>query len=271
MNFGGVNSIKNAPNNFRRGRYKNTGERILEKNYFKNKSLALIYIIFTIAAIGDAVFFTVTENMTGAICSALTVLIFSVPYFLFLIFKVRLPLFIEISYLIFAFSAEALGSGHGFYTVFPWWDVYLHTFWGFICAGIGFTVFSECMSRRGSHNSPVLLHSGFAFCFSLSTSVIWEFLEFSADTFFGMDVQKDTLLSEIHSTLITADGSVGTVQNITGVSVNGEPLISGGYLDIGLFDTVEDMFVGFVGAFIFAVAAAIYLKNKRKKSQSISN
>ena len=229
----------------------------------------MIYIIFTVAAIGDAAFFTVTENMTGAIYSALTVLLFSVPYLLFLIFKIRLPLFVEISYLVFVFSAAALGSGHGFYTVIWWWDVYLHTFWGFICAGIGFALFSECMSRRGIHNSPVLLHSGFAFCFSLSTSVIWEFLEFSADTFFGMDVQKDTLLSEIHSTLITADGSVGSVQNITDVSVNGEPLISGGYLDIGLFDTVEDMFVGFVGALVFAVIAAFYLKNKRKKTENI--
>lgn len=32
-----------------------------------------------------------------------------------------------------------------------------------------------------------------AFCFSMTTGVIWEFFEFSMDWFFGMDMQKNRI------------------------------------------------------------------------------
>ena len=35
--------------------------------------------------------------------------------------------------------------------------------------------------------------------------------------------------------------------------INGQPLGVGGYLDIGLIDTMEDLFVNFIGAAVFWV------------------
>jgi len=51
-------------------------------------------------------------------------------------------------------------------------------------------------------------------------------------------------------------GQTGVIKNITSVSVNGIDLGLGGYLDIGLFDTMIDMLVNFVGTVIFCFVSS---------------
>ena len=46
--------------------------------------------------------------------------------------------------------------------------------------------------------------------------------------------------------------------------VNGQELGVGGYLDIGLIDTMQDLIVNFIGAFIFSVIGFFYVKNRGK-------
>ena len=36
----------------------------------------------------------------------------------------------------------------------------------------------------------------------------------------------------------------------------------GGYLDIGLMDTMEDLFVNFIGAFVFSVIGYFYVRSR---------
>ena len=38
----------------------------------------------------------------------------------------------------------------------------------------------------------------------------------------------------------------------------------GGYLDIGLLDTMEDLFVNFIGAVVFSFIGYFYVKNRGK-------
>ena len=38
----------------------------------------------------------------------------------------------------------------------------------------------------------------------------------------------------------------------------------GGYLDIGLLDTMEDLLVNFIGAFVFSIVGYFYVKNRGK-------
>ena len=44
----------------------------------------------------------------------------------------------------------------------------------------------------------------------------------------------------------------------------------GGYLDIGLIDTMEDLVVNFIGAVVFSVFGFLYVKNRGKKDSIIS-
>ena len=54
------------------------------------------------------------------------------------------------------------------------------------------------------------------------------------------------------------------ISGITDVSVNGKSLGLGGYLDIGLLDTMKDLFVNFIGAVIFSSVGYIYIRNRGK-------
>ena len=55
-----------------------------------------------------------------------------------------------------------------------------------------------------------------------------------------------------------------SIRNITDVSVNGKSMGLGGYLDIGLIDTMKDLLVNFIGAVVFSVIGYFYIKNRGK-------
>ena len=40
--------------------------------------------------------------------------------------------------------------------------------------------------------------------------------------------------------------------------------IEGGYLDLGLTDTIKDLFVNFIGAVVFSTFGYLYIKNRDK-------
>ena len=98
----------------------------------------------------------------------------------------------------------------------------------------------------------------------MTIGVIWEFFEFSMDMFFGLDMQKDTVVNSIHSVLLNPTGSNRPV-SITGITetvVNGIELGIDGYLDIGLIDTMKDMFVNLIGATVFSIIGFFYVKGR---------
>ena len=97
----------------------------------------------------------------------------------------------------------------------------------------------------------------------MTIGVIWEFFEFGMDYIFHTDMQKDTVLSAFSSVSLDPTNSniPIMISGITEVSVNGQELGLGGYLDIGLYDTMEDMFVNFIGALVFSIIGYIDVKH----------
>ncbi|MDD5922037.1 MAG: hypothetical protein PUC44_02480, partial [Eubacteriales bacterium] len=109
-----------------------------------------------------------------------------------------------------------------------------------------------------------------AFCFSMTIGVCWEFIEFTCDHLFGLDMQKDTIVHMISSTKLNPNGQKPVkIYHIHQVIVNGKDLGLGGYLDIGLIDTMKDLFVNFIGALVFSFIGFFALHG-RKKSMEIS-
>ena len=105
-----------------------------------------------------------------------------------------------------------------------------------------------------------------AFCFSMTIGVLWEFFEFSVDRLFHMDMQKDTIVHTISSVMLdpTNKNIPITIDGITSVAVNGKNLGFDGYLDIGLYDTMEDLLVNFIGALTFSIFGYFYIKRRGK-------
>ena len=103
-----------------------------------------------------------------------------------------------------------------------------------------------------------------AFCFSMTVGVMWEFFEYGMDVFFGLDMQKDTIVQSFSSVVLDSTNSniPILVDGIKEVTINGEKLGLGGYLDIGLHDTMFDLWVNFIGAVIFSIIGYFYIKNK---------
>ena len=186
--------------------------------------------------------------------------------------RIEFPSTLEIIILLFIFAAEILGEISSFYTLVPFWDTILHTINGFLCAAVGFTLVDMLnRSERFSIKlSPVFL-AVVAFCFSMTVGVLWEFYEYAADTLVGVDMQKDAVVHSINSVALDPQGLNRNVriEDIVGVSVHladgtQRRLPVDGYLDVGRNDTMEDLFVNFVGALVFSIIGYFYVKNKGK-------
>ena len=100
----------------------------------------------------------------------------------------------------------------------------------------------------------------------MTIGVLWEFFEFSVDRLFHMDMQKDTIVHTISSVMLdpTNKNIPITIDGITSVAVNGKNLGFDGYLDIGLYDTMEDLLVNFIGALTFSIFGYFYIKRRGK-------
>lgn len=90
---------------------------------------------------------------------------------------------------------------------------------------------------------------------------------------FKTDMQKDTVIRSITSVALdpTKSNTPVTVDGITSVVVNGRELGVGGYLDIGLIDTMKDLIVNFIGAVVFSIFGFIYIKYRGRKSRVVEN
>ena len=196
----------------------------------------------------------------------LTLLLFTLPALVQKKFHLQLPTFLEMTLLIFIFAAEILGEIAAFYTLYPIWDDLLHATNGFIAAAIGFSLI-RLLNQKPNHTpsfTPMSLMI-IAFCFSMTVGVIWEFFEFGVDNIFNKDMQKDTVLAVINSVYLdpTNSNHVITVP-IETLYVNGQNWVQdyGGYLDIGLYDTMIDLLVNALGALAFILVYQICSKSK---------
>ena len=144
----------------------------------------------------------------------------------------------------------------------------MHTINGFVVAALGFSLISLLNEREKVvfKLSPLFI-AVVAFCFSMTVGVCWEFGEYAMDRMLGLDMQKDTVISEISSIMLDPEGGNTPVriEEIENVTVNGQELGLKGYLDIGLYDTMGDLWVNFVGALAFSVIGYRSMKSEEKK------
>lgn len=226
-----------------------------------------VYLVLRLMVLATLVSSVIRGEYESAFICLLVLVLFMLPFFIQQNFGIELPSTLEIIILLFIFAAEILGELECYFITFPYWDSMLHTTTGFLCAATGFALIDilNRNSRIKFQLSPIYV-ALVAFCFSMTVGVLWEFFEFGMDRLFHMDMQKDTVVSSITSVMLdpTNKNIPVTIDGITSVTVNGQELGFGGYLDIGLYDTMEDLFVNFIGAVVFSTIGYFYIKHRGK-------
>ena len=238
----------------------------------RKRTVAAVYVLLRFLVILTMVAQFFNGNYESVFLCLLTLVLFLLPTILERALMVDLPNTLEVIILLFIFSAEILGEISAFYTTFQGWDTILHTLNGFLCAAIGFALVDLCNrhERVSLSLSPVYM-AIVAFCFSMTIGVLWEFFECAMDQLFLLDMQKDAVVRNISSVMLDPTGGNNPVviRDITDVIVvtgAGEEIALGlgGYLDIGILDTMKDLAVNFVGAVVFSVIGYFYVKNRGK-------
>ena len=250
------------------GRPRNTMEELREKK----GAVVTVYIVLRLAVILMLIAQFVKGNFENVFLCVLTLILFLVPTFIERKIHVDLPDTLEIIIMLFIFAAEILGEIQAYYITFPYWDTMLHTINGFLCAAIGFALVDILnRSERFSIQLSPLFLAITAFCFSMTIGVLWEFFECTMDQFFFLDMQKDTVVNTISSVMLDPKGGnhPTAIRNITDVIVvtadgTQHALGLGGYLDIGILDTMKDLFVNFIGAVVFSIIGYFYVKSRGK-------
>ena len=238
----------------------------------ENKSTFVIFVILRILVIIVGVRQFFVGNYENVFLCAATLVLFMVPAFIEKLFKVRLPSILEIVVLVFIFAAEILGEISDYYVKFAFWDTMLHVTTGFLAAAVGLSLIDilNRSTRIGLSLSPLFV-ALVSFCFSMTIGVLWEFFEFGADVLFLTDMQKDTVVTNISSVLLNPEpiNKSIIIKDITETVVNGQPLGINGYLDIGLYDTMKDLFVNFVGAVTFSLFGFFYTKYSGRRGKKL--
>lgn len=249
---------------------KKSFRQAMDKELREHKSSFVVFYVLRLLVIVILVRQVMLRSYESAFFCILTLLLLYIPSWLQVKLHIELPPALEITVLCFIFAAEILGEVNAFYVAVPMWDTMLHTINGFLAAAVGFSLVMLLNDdeRLTFDLSPLFLALT-AFCFSMTIGVLWEFFEFGMDCFFHTDMQKDTVVNAIYTVALDASRSnrVVAVKNIQDVMIHGESLGLGGYLDIGLIDTMKDLFVNFIGAVVFSVTGFFYAASKgRRKS-----
>lgn len=149
--------------------------------------------------------------------------------------KIVIPSNMYIVYIIFLYAAIFLGEVRNYFYKVPNWDIILHTFSGAMLGALGFSFVNILNKHEKVHVelSPMFV-AFFAFGFAITLGVMWEIYEFTFDGLLGVNMQKFAL----------EDGT-----QLVGRAA--------------LADTMEDLIVDSIGAFIMATIGYISLKYKK--------
>lgn len=249
-------------------------QKAIKMTYKENKRSSLvIYLVLRFLVIICMILQILRGDLNNALLCLLSLILLFAPLFIQNKFEITLPNDLEIAIYLFIFSAEILGEIDNFFGIIPYWDIILHTINGFLATAVGFSLVDLLNKNSKNINLSPFYLCLVAFCFSMTIGVLWEFFEYSCDKFLNVDMQKDTVIQKISSVALNPDGEnkavvVDDIGKTIIYDTNGDALqvIDNGYLDIGLNDTIEDLFVNFIGAIVFSCFAFFDLKHNKNNS-----
>ena len=214
----------------------------------------------------------ILKEWTMTLVCLLTLILFSIPRIFDKKFKIKFPTILEISIYLLVFASEIFGEIGNYYVTVSWWDDLIHMLSGMALSAVA--LFVICVVDNES--KYISLSIGYklvtAFCISMTVLTIWESIEFGIDNSFNRDMQKDRIITEITSVKVNQDNPTKSdTLKIKSIIVNNEDWIKkyGGYIDIGLYDTMFDLLDGLLGTSIYSFISYFYLVKHKKEYQEI--
>ena len=242
-----------------------------KKTMKKKRNVAVVYWLLRLSVIAIMVAQFFNHNFENVFLCMLTLVLLLMPTIMERRLKIDLPNALEIIIMLFIYAAEIMGDIQAFYTTYRGWDTMLHTMNGFLCAAIGFCLVDLFdRSEKSSLSLSPKYMAIVAFCFSMTVGVLWEFFECAMDQLLFLDMQKDTVVNTISTVMLDPTGGnkpqiIRGITDVILVTDQGEISLGlGGYLDIGLLDTMKDLFVNFIGAVVFSIVGYFYVKGRGK-------
>ena len=236
----------------------------LQNRIAMNRRRFILYSILRILVIFMMIrCFILGEYENVALC-VLSLVLFLVPALAEEGLNIRIPVFFESIIYIFIYSAWILGEIQNYYVLIPGWDTMLHTMNGFLCAAVGFSLVDLLNHKsKDVHLSPMYI-TIVAFCFSMTVGVMWEFIEYFCDSFFYLDMQKDTIIRNIGTVKLTGELQfIPNIEKTVMYLADGRTVtVNGGYLDVGINDTMKDLFVNLIGAIAFSIIGYNYIAKR---------
>lgn len=233
-----------------------------------NRTSFIVFCILRVLVIAVIIRSVLTRQWESVFVAVLTLVLFLIPPFIEKNFRIQLPTVLESMAFVFVFCAEILGEIECYYLRVPFWDTALHTVNGFMFAAFGFCLV-DLFNREKKFRfelSPFFL-AIVAFCFSMTIGILWEFFECFADQVLLTDMQKDFFVNTISTVSLNEEGLnraviLRDIQSTAITLSDGSQVTFSGYLDIGLLDTMKDLFVNFIGAVVFSVIGFFYVKQR---------
>lgn len=174
--------------------------------------------------------------------SVMTLILFLLPTFFAKRNKISIPAPFQMVITMFIFLSMYLGEIHGFFRKFTWWDTMLHSTSAVILAYIGFLLIYTLNKDSRAHVrlSPIFM-ALFSFCFAMTIGALWEIFEYGVDAILGVDMQKARNLEQIYGVFDTR---------------------------LGVLDTMRDLIVDAIGAFIVSLIGYLHLTCKNTKDST---
>lgn len=231
---------------------------IRERTKHKRTDTA-IFILATIFFLGSGIYFLCIEQTRNALLSLFFIVIPPVVLIAEKYFRITFPTAFLIVFFLIP-TGCILGSCYDVYSSVPCFDTVLHTISGFIFACLGFGLFAKLTGNPDKEKSFWSCFI-FGFVFSMAVAALWELFEYACTLFGIADMQEDTIVNGFMSYLLSGTHNSGmVVEDITQTIIifgDGQTVTIDGYLDIGLIDTIVDIFVCFVGAVVYCVVIGI--------------
>ena len=166
--------------------------------------------------------------------------------------------------LIFSYEFNSL------YTNSPYWDTGMHALTGYLAVLFILIVFIYLKKLNKIQKLYPFLIAFLSFCFSITVGFMWEILEYSVDKVLIQDNQRDYIVNEIASYKFSKNGlKTKRIYNIYETVIyykDKEDIktlkINNGYLDIGLNDTMKDLYVNLIGSVMGYFFVYYILKEK---------
>lgn len=153
----------------------------------------------------------------------LGMLVIFVPTLFTRLTKIDIPGMVKIYYWIFLICAVFVGTGLHVIAIIYYWDKILHISSSMLIVAIGYGLMGYFFQDHFFKEISPVFFVIFGFMFGLAGGALWEFYEFSCDTFLGMNLQR--------------------------FARNGKDLVG----QAALLDTMGDLLIDALGSFLFSL------------------